>query len=77
MFSMNVVSCCPEKVNGETTVSFFYQLKEANNVFFTSAKEFREAIAGFFEHKIHTLAPNLKNRINDNFQTMTMPVPSG
>lgn len=133
--TMKVVSCCPEKVNGETTVSFFEQLKEAypdapkihiildnsgyhrcqlvkdaalekgielhylppyspnlnpierlwkvmneqvrNNVFFTSAKEFREAIAGFFEHKIHALAPNLKNRINDNFQTMTMPVPSG
>ena len=133
--TMNVVSCLPDAVNGETTVSFLEQLKVAyphapkihiildqsgyhrsqlvkdaalekgihlhylppyspnlnpierlwkvmneqvrNNVFFTSAKEFRDAIADFFEHKIHTLAPNLKNRINDNFQTITQPVPSG
>jgi transposase len=27
--TMKVVSCCPEKVNGETTVSFLEQLKEA------------------------------------------------
>ena len=133
--TMTVVSCCPDKVNGETTVTFFEQLKEAypnapkihiildqsgyhrsqlvkdaaveknielhylppyspnlnpierlwkvmneevrNNVFFTSAKGFREAIVNFFENKIHTLAPNLRNRINDNFQTLTNPVPSG
>lgn len=133
--TMNVVSCCPDKVNGETTVVFLDQLKEAypnapkihiildqsgyhrsqlvkdaalekgielhylppyspnlnpierlwkvmneqvrNNVFFTSAKVFREAIVDFFENKIHTLAPNLKNRINDNFQTIIHPVPSG
>jgi transposase len=133
--TMNVVSCCPDKVNGETTVAFLEQLKEAypnapkihiildqsgyhrsqlvkdaavekaielhylppyspnlnpierlwkvmneqvrNNVFFSSAKAFREAIVGFFEHEIHTIAPNLKNRINDNFQTITQTVPSG
>lgn len=133
--TMNVVSCCPDQVNGATTVSFLEQLKEAypdapkihiildqsgyhrcqlvkdaaveksielhylppyspnlnpierlwkvmneqvrNNVFFTSAKGFRAAIVDFFENKIHTLAPNLKNRINDNFQTIMQPVPSG
>ena len=133
--TMKVVSCCPEQVNGVTTVSFFDQLKEAypnapkihiildnsgyhrcqlvkdtaieknihlhylppyspnlnpierlwkvmneqvrDNVFFTSAKNFREVIVDFFENKIHTLAPNLRNRINDNFQTITPPVPSG
>ncbi len=133
--TMNVVSCHPDYVNGETTVSFLEQLKDAypdapkihiildqsgyhrcqlvknaaveknielhylppyspnlnpierlwkvmneqvrNNVFFTSAKVFRAAIVDFFENKIHTLAPNRKNRINDNFQTITLPVPSG
>lgn len=133
--TMKVVSCCPDKVNGATTVSFLEQLKEAyptaakihiildqsgyhrsqlvkdaaaeknialyylppyspnlnpierlwkvmneqvrNNAFFASAKAFRAAIVDFFENKIHTLAPNLKNRINDNFQTINIPVPSG
>ena len=132
--TMNVVSCSPEYVNGETTASFFDLLKAAypdapkihiildqsgyhrsqrvkdsaaekgidlhylppyspnlnpierlwkvmnetvrNNVFFSSAKEFREAIAGFFAHKIREIAPSLRNRINDNFQTI-QPVPSG
>ncbi len=27
--TMKVVSCCPEQINGATTVSFFDQLKEA------------------------------------------------
>jgi transposase len=133
--TMKVVSCCPEQVNGVTTVSFFEQLKGAyphapkihvildqsgyhrcqlvkeaavekkivlhylppyspnlnpierlwkvmneqvrNNVFFTSAKNFREAIIDFFDNKIQTLAPNLKYRINDNFQTLIQPTPSG
>jgi transposase len=133
--TMKVISCCPEQVNGATTVSFFNQLREAypaapkihiildnsgyhrcqlvkdaaaeknihlhylppyspnlnpierlwkvmneqvrDNVFFTSAKNFREVIVDFFENKIHTLAPKLRNRINDNFQTIMLPVPSG
>lgn len=41
-----------------------------NNVFFTSAKLFRDAIAEFFESKILKLAPLLRGRINDNFQTI-------
>lgn len=132
--TMNVVSCCPEFVNGATTAAFFDLLKAAypeapkihiildqsgyhrslvvkeaaaeknielhflppyspnlnpierlwkvmneevrNNVFFASAKDFRAAISGFFEHKIHQIAPSLRGRINDNFQTI-LPVPSG
>lgn len=46
-----------------------------NNVFFTSAKVFREAISAFLEKKIHKIAPLLRDRINDNFQTI-QPVPS-
>jgi len=41
-----------------------------NNVFFTSAKEFREAISHFFEHKIAQILPLLRGRINDDFQTI-------
>jgi transposase len=41
-----------------------------NNVFFTSAKEFREAISHFFEHKIPQILPLLRGRINDDFQTI-------
>ena len=131
--SMNIVSCCPDYVNAETTVAFFDQLKATypcapsihiildqsgyhrsllvqeealkrnivlhylppyspnlnpierlwkvmneevrNNVFFTSAKHFRDAISEFFETTILKIAQLLRERINDNFQTIK-PVPS-
>ena len=41
-----------------------------NNVFFTSAKHFREAIAEFFETTIFRIAQSLRRRINDDFQTI-------
>jgi transposase len=44
--------------------------KVRNNVFFASAKEFRETISNFFEHEINKIAPFLRGRINDNFQTI-------
>ena len=47
-----------------------------NNVFFASAKAFRSAIARFFEEEIPIIKNSLRNRINDNFQTIK-PVPSG
>jgi transposase len=50
--------------------------KVRNNVFFTSAKHFRDAISEFFERTIPKIAHSLKSRINDNFQTIK-PVPSG
>ena len=46
-----------------------------NNVFFTSAKHFRDAISEFFEITISKIAQSLRGRINDNFQTIN-PVPS-
>ena len=46
-----------------------------NNVFFTSAKHFRDAISEFFETTILKIAQSLRGRINDNFQTIK-PVPS-
>lgn len=46
-----------------------------NNVFFTSAKHFRDAISEFFETTISKIAQSLRGRINDNFQTIN-PVPS-
>ena len=46
-----------------------------NNVFFTSAKHFRDAISEFFEITISKIAQSLRGRINDNFQ-MINPVPS-
>lgn len=46
-----------------------------NNVFFTSAKHFRDAISEFFETTLVTIAPSLRGRINDNFQTL-IPSPS-
>jgi len=46
-----------------------------NNVFFTSAKHFRDAIAEFFDTTIAKIAHSLRGRINDNFQTIN-PVPS-
>lgn len=132
--TMNVVSCHPDYVNAETTVSFFDQLKRAypeapgihiildqsgyhrsqlvkdealkrnivlhylppyspnlnpierlwkvmnenvrNNVFFKSAKHFKESICEFFDKTISEIAHSLRGRINDNFQTIK-PVPSG
>lgn len=132
--TMKVVSCCPDKVNETTTVSFLEQVKKAypmasnihiildnsryhrsqlvqekaakyqmtlhflppyspnlnpierlwkimnehvrNNVFFSTANDFRLAIVDFFTSKITTINHILKARINDNFQTI-QPVPSG
>jgi len=47
-----------------------------NNVFFTSAKHFRDVISEFFETTISKIAQSLRGRINDNFQ-MINPVSSG
>jgi transposase len=47
-----------------------------NNVFFKSAKEFREAILTFFEKTWPQIAQSMKNRINDNFQIIK-PASSG
>jgi transposase len=47
-----------------------------NNVVFTSAKEFREAIHTFFSTTWPKIADTLRSRINDNFQTLN-PEPSG
>jgi transposase len=44
-----------------------------NNVFFSSAKEFRQTISDFFEHTINKIAPFLKGRIHDDFQTISSP----
>jgi len=41
-----------------------------NNVFFLSAKEFREKINQFFNHNINAILPTLRGRINDNFQVI-------
>jgi transposase len=46
-----------------------------NNVFFESAKAFRLAITDFFENTVSTIVPILRQRINDDFQTIK-PVPS-
>ncbi len=132
--SMKVTSCCPDKVNTDTTITFFDQLRAAypeapkvhvildqagyhksretqeaaikrhiklhylppyspnlnpierlwkvmneearNNVFFSSAKQFREAISQFLEDTISKITNKLRNRINDNFQIIE-PVSSG
>jgi hypothetical protein len=47
-----------------------------NNVFFKSAKHFKDSISEFFDKTISEIAPSLRGRINDNFQTIK-PVPSG
>lgn len=49
--------------------------KTRNNVFFSSAKLFRDAIDGFFDVTLPKIAQSLRDRINDNFQTIK-PVPS-
>jgi len=49
--------------------------EERDNVFFSSAKIFRDAINNFFDVKWPKIAQSLRGRINDNFQTIK-PVPS-
>mgnify|MGYP002143066062 FL=1 len=49
--------------------------EERDNVFFSSAKMFRDAINNFFDVKLPKIAQSLRGRINDNFQTIK-PVPS-
>jgi len=49
--------------------------EERDNVFFSSAKMFRDAINNFFDVKLPNIAQSLRGRINDNFQTIK-PVPS-
>lgn len=44
--------------------------KVRNNRFFKSAKDFKEAIANFFEKDLPIIAPTLRDRINDNFQVL-------
>ena len=46
-----------------------------NNIFFSSAKMFRDAINGFFDVTWPKISQSLRGRINDNFQ-MIKPVPS-
>lgn len=41
-----------------------------NNRYFSTAKEFREAIDDFFIKKLPSLAKTLNSRINDNFQRL-------
>jgi hypothetical protein len=45
-----------------------------DEVFFSSAKMFRDAIHGFFDVTLPKIAQSLRGRINDNFQTIK-PVP--
>jgi transposase len=47
-----------------------------NNVFFSSTKDFRNAISNFFDDRLSKIAWSLRWRINDNFQTIK-PVSSG
>ena len=47
-----------------------------NNVFFKSSKHFKESMCEFFDKTILEIAHSLRDRINDNFQTIK-PVPSG
>jgi transposase len=47
-----------------------------NNVFFESARQFKDAIAHFFHTTIPNIKPLLRARINDNFQVIN-PVSSG
>lgn len=41
-----------------------------NNVYFASAKEFRQAIDHFFTHTLSIIGKSLSSRINDNFQIL-------
>jgi transposase len=47
-----------------------------NNVFFESAKHFKNSISEFFDTTVPNIAQSLRARINDNFQTIK-PAPSG
>jgi len=44
--------------------------KVRNNRFFKSAKDFKEAISGFFENTLPSIGNEINDRINDNFQTL-------
>lgn len=44
--------------------------KVRNNRFFKGAKDFKEAISGFFENILPSIGNELNGRINDNFQTL-------
>ncbi|MDR0625044.1 MAG: transposase, partial [Holosporales bacterium] len=48
-----------------------------NNKFFTNPREFREAICGFFSNTWVLIADTMRSRINDNFQTLEIPIHSG
>lgn len=50
--------------------------KIRNNVFFSSTQHFRDAINDFFDMTLPKIAQSLRDRINDDFQTIK-PVPSG
>ena len=41
-----------------------------NNRFFKSAKDFKEAIKGFFNDILPSVGNDLDGRINDNFQIL-------
>lgn len=47
-----------------------------NNRHFSSAREFRETIRGFFRELLPKMAQSLTSRLNDNFYVLN-PVPSG
>ena len=51
--------------------------KERNNVFFETAKDFKEKIRGFFKEKLPKILPNFRSRINDNFDLKTLQIDSG
>lgn len=42
----------------------------SNNHYFSSAKEFRQKIDNFFENTLPNIAWSLRDKINDNFQTI-------
>ena len=44
--------------------------KVRNNRFFKGAKDFKEAISGFFENTLPSIGNSLNGRINDNFQLL-------
>jgi transposase len=50
--------------------------KVRNNRFFSSAKIFRDSISSFFNKTVGEITQSLKERINDDFQTIK-PAPSG
>ncbi|EFB3204321.1 TPA: IS630 family transposase, partial [Escherichia coli] len=42
-----------------------------NNRYFSSTREFREAISVFFNQTLPDIADSLTSRINDHFQVLT------